>query len=189
LSSFVTFSGEQSWLSNFWYQTIEYEGILYPSTEHAYQASKTLDMNVRQEMANMGNASSVMRYGRTLPVRPDWEDVKIKIMYDVNVKKFENYELRKKLLATGNQDLVEGNTWGDTFWGVCGGVGENNLGKILMRIREEIKCGDLKNPIDELMWQTELLFFSYANNEQYSEKSRTLIKLMWQDICNIQEKF
>ena len=51
----------------------------------------------------------------------------------------QNPELGNKLLETGNQELVEGNTWGDIFWGVCNGKGQNWLGKILMMVRDEIR--------------------------------------------------
>ena len=61
-------------------------------------------------------------------------------MEDICRAKFtQNEELKKKLIDTGDATLIEGNTWNDTFWGVCNGVGENNLGKILMKIREELK--------------------------------------------------
>ena len=132
-----SFSGEYRWLSNFWYCTIEYEGILYPSTEHAYQAAKTLDQVERQKMASMGTARESKKYGSNLEIRPDWNEVKVSVMLDVVRKKFENLALRIKLLETGNAELIEGNTWNDTFWGVCNGVGENNLGKVLMQVREE----------------------------------------------------
>ena len=53
--------------------------------------------------------------------------------------KFEIPELREALLNTDNAKLIEGNWWGDKFWGICNGVGENNLGKLLMEVRDEIR--------------------------------------------------
>ena len=70
----------------------------------------------------------------------DWEEVKDQIMYEICLAKFtQNEELKEKLLATGNEELVEGNTWHDTYWGVCNRRGKNKLGKILMRVRSELK--------------------------------------------------
>ena len=77
------------------------------------------------------------RMGRQVTLRKDWEDVKISVMEKGLRMKFAIPELRDKLLATGEEELVEGNWWGDTCWGVCKGVGANNLGKLLMKIREE----------------------------------------------------
>ena len=81
--------------------------------------------------------------GKTLDMRPDWDDVRLNIMYDIVLAKFaQNPHLAEKLLATGDAELEEGNTWNDRFWGVCppgSGDGENHLGKTLMRIRAEFK--------------------------------------------------
>ena len=79
------------------------------------------------------------RLGRRIELRPDWEEVKIEIMRQVLKSKFtHNPELREKLIATGNTELIEGNNWNDRFWGVCRGVGKNHLGKLLMEIRAEL---------------------------------------------------
>ena len=73
-------------------------------------------------------------------LRGDWEEVKDNIMYEICKAKFtQNEDLKEKLLATGNDILEEGNTWGDRVWGTVNGVGENRLGKILMRVREELR--------------------------------------------------
>ena len=87
-----------------------------------------------------GNAKSI---GRHLELRPYWDNIKIAIMTDLVAKKFAIRELQIKLLDTGNEELVEKNWWNDVFWGVCNGIGENNLGKILMNIRENIRKGNL----------------------------------------------
>lgn len=61
-------------------------------------------------------------------------------MYEIVKAKFlQNKEIKEKLLLTGNEELIEGNTWGDRIWGTVNGVGENRLGKILMQVREELK--------------------------------------------------
>jgi ribA/ribD-fused uncharacterized protein len=73
-------------------------------------------------------------------MRPDWEQVKILIMTSLVRDKFTRHQdLKEQLLATGDAELIEGNWWGDTFWGVCKGKGENHLGKVLMKVREELK--------------------------------------------------
>jgi ribA/ribD-fused uncharacterized protein len=73
-------------------------------------------------------------------LRSDWTEIRLEIMEKIVRAKFwQNPHLARKLVATGDQKLVEGNRWNDTFWGVCRGVGENHLGKILMRVREELR--------------------------------------------------
>lgn len=137
------FTGDYEFLSNFYNlpKDIEYEGQKYSSTEHAFQAAKTLSHKDRKPFTISGgiNAGTAKRMGRKISLRSDWEKVKISIMRDVLRLKFAIPELRTKLLATGNHSLVEGNTWGDRIWGVCKGKGQNLLGKLLMEIREEIR--------------------------------------------------
>lgn len=130
-----SFKDEYRFLSNFFPAQVTYEGLLYPSTEHAYQAAKTLDLNMREEIRKAPTAGKAKRLGKDVKIRADWLEVRVGIMTDLLKQKFEHPELNEKLQATGNQDLVEGNTWGDVFWGVCKGSGENMLGKLLMQIR------------------------------------------------------
>ena len=136
----ASFSGEYRFLSNFWIAPVEYEGIVYPSSEHAYQAAKTLNKDLRGAFAEITSPAEVKRLGQTIAMRHDWDDVKINVMRDIVTAKFEqNPELMKMLMATKGHDLIEGNTWGDTFWGECPiGKGRNELGKILMSIRDDI---------------------------------------------------
>jgi ribA/ribD-fused uncharacterized protein len=137
------FFNEYRFLSNFHFCKIPYEGIVYPSSEHAYQAAKTLDPTKRQELADEPLLARVRELGNALDLRKDWEDVKVKVMKEICTIKFSQEPLRTMLLNTGNAELVEDNWWGDKFWGVCGGVGENNLGKILMDIRTKIRWIDM----------------------------------------------
>jgi N-glycosidase YbiA len=130
-----SFSGEYRFLSNFYPSPVEYEGVTYASVEHAYQAAKTLDPSERACFAENITAGLAKRLGRSVSIRPDWEEIKIDVMYDLVGKKFQNQDLKTRLLETGSRELVEGNYWGDTFWGVCRGVGKNHLGKILMMVR------------------------------------------------------
>ena len=88
------------------------------------------------------DAKTAKRMGRRVELRVDWETVKERIMYEICLAKFTQHsELAQKLLKTGTKYLVEGNYWGDTEWGVCNGKGKNKLGKILMRVREELRGG------------------------------------------------
>ena len=80
------------------------------------------------------------RAGRNVKLRPDWDQVKLSIMENLVRQKFtNNLILKKRLLDTGSQEIQEGNAWNDTFWGVCRGQGQNNLGKIIMKIRDELR--------------------------------------------------
>lgn len=134
------FRGPYRFLSNFHLAPIEFEGRVYPSTEHAYQAAKVPDD--RRELFLSGSCRDAKRLGRTVPLRHDWEEVKDGVMLTICRYKFSRHPaLRAALLATGDHELVEGNTWGDTYWGVCNGVGKNRLGQILTQIRAELRHG------------------------------------------------
>lgn len=134
-----SFKGKYFFLSNFYESPVIYEGITYLNNEAAFQAQKTLT-NKERLAFTMLNPSQAKKLGRSVSLRPDWEDIKIDIMYNICKAKFtQNETLKTKLLKTGDATLIEGNTWGDKIWGQVNGVGENNLGKILMRIREELK--------------------------------------------------
>lgn len=110
----------------------------YPTTEHAFQAAKTLDEKEREKIRVAKTPGQAKRLGQKVTLRKDWESIKIKIMLNLNRQKFDRADLGDRLVDTGQAELIEGNTWGDTFWGVCKGVGKNHLGKILMEVREEL---------------------------------------------------
>ena len=133
------FDKEWAFLSNFYQSEIEFEDITYPTNEHFFQAMKTLDIDERRAIANCRTPSQAKRMGRRVALRPDWEDVKESVMLEGLYLKFADEQLADWLLETGDEELVEGNTWLDTTWGVCNGVGENKLGKLLMRVRQMIK--------------------------------------------------
>lgn len=133
-----SFRGDFGFLSNFHEATIYVEGERYKSVEHAYQAYKTLDAESRKLVREAKTPGQAKKLGQAVALRADWNDVKVDLMRQFVKKKFENPFLRPLLGATGEAILIEGNTWNDTFWGVCRGVGENWLGKILMEVREEI---------------------------------------------------
>lgn len=138
MSAITSFRGDNRFLSNFWPADVVFEGREYPSVENAYQASKTLDLSVRRQFEDCyaGDAKSK---GKNIKVREDWDEVRYDIMYDLVKQKFEIPELRQKLLATGDAELIEGNNWGDKTWGCVNvegdWVGDNLLGKILMDVR------------------------------------------------------
>lgn len=134
----VSFSGEHRFLSNFYPVNVKYEGKTYRSVEHAYQAAKTEDEGARKKIREAQTAGEAKRLGRRVKMSDDFEYHKVSVMKELLLQKFKYPELKAKLLATGNSGLIEGNTWGDTFWGVCAGVGENHLGKLLMEVRAEL---------------------------------------------------
>lgn len=137
-----SFQGTYRFLSNFWPASVEFEGMKYPSVEHAYQAAKTFDIILRDKIRHTPSPGATKRLAHTFELRPDWEDIKLMVMLDLLRQKFQHLALQELLLDTENQELVEGNTWGDTFWGVCGERGGyNHLGNLLMQVRKEIQRG------------------------------------------------
>lgn len=131
------FNGQYRFLSNFYPCTITYNGVVYRSVEAAYQAQK--NPKYATQFAKM-DAIEAKRAGSRMKLRPDWDDVKLSIMNELIVIKFtSNKSLCQKLLGTANLILEETNYWNDTYWGVCNGVGENHLGKILMKVREQLR--------------------------------------------------
>lgn len=138
LPAIDSFRGEYGWLSNFFTTYIDYDGFTYKNAEAAFQAQKTLDPIVRTSFTRMSGAEA-KRQGRRVDLRPDWDQVKDRIMLEIVAAKFDqNRELAEKLIATGSRDIVEGNDWNDTYWGVCRGRGQNKLGRILMAVREKL---------------------------------------------------
>lgn len=138
------FRDDNFFLSNFYPCTVVYGGYTFQNTEAAFQASKCPER--MSEFCDL-NPSEAKRLGRRVKLRPDWEEVKDGIMLSICYAKFrQNPELHKRLLETGNAELVEGNDWGDTVWGVCNGVGENRLGKILMSVRRLLESDPIRCP-------------------------------------------
>lgn len=140
------FDKEYAWLSNFYESDIvDGNGIIYPTVEHYFQALKTTDPVARYDIALAPTPGKAKRKGRQVNLRPDWEQIKEQVMYNAIIQKFSNKALREKLLATEDEYLEEGNLWHDNEWGNCicercvNIPGKNKLGKILMRVREEIR--------------------------------------------------
>jgi ribA/ribD-fused uncharacterized protein len=135
------FKGKYRFLSNFYENPILYDELWYKNAESAFQSHKIRGWVSRRMLFEHLTALEAKKLGRKVTLRRDWERVKDTIMYEVVLAKFQINHLRTMLLETGDEELVEGNTWGDTYWGVCRGKGKNKLGHILMRVREEIREG------------------------------------------------
>ncbi len=132
------FDGENEFLSNFFFAKVVWEDIEFPTSEHAFQADKTLNMEERRAIAALSTPGKAKRAGKRVKLRPDWDKIRVDRMLAIVEAKFkQNPELMERLIATGDAELIEGNTWNDTFWGVCRGKGRNILGKILMIVRDE----------------------------------------------------
>jgi ribA/ribD-fused uncharacterized protein len=138
------FKGEFATFSNFWPCSVEFEGAVYCSVEHAYQAAKSLDPEVREKIRSARMANEAKKLGGRVKLRFDWEEAKLGIMEQLLRQKFSQREFAELLFDTETRELVEGNYWHDNFWGQCScskhvGQGQNWLGKILMKIRGEAR--------------------------------------------------
>ena len=130
------FRGDLWFLSNFFPAPVVLDGVTYATVEAAYQAAKTLHRPSREVVRRAAIPGQAKRLGHTLILRPDWEAVKLQVMEALLRQKFADPKLRARLAAIEGE-IVEENTWGDVWWGRCRGRGENHLGRLLMRIRDE----------------------------------------------------
>lgn len=139
MEKIISFKGKYAFLSNFYPCTVEYEGMTYPSAEHAFQAAKTLDIEVRKGFQVCPTPSEAKWCGRRVKLRPDWEETKIDVMATIVRDKFTrniaHVNLRELLIGTGDAYIENGNNYRDKFWGTVAGEGRNELGKILMSVR------------------------------------------------------
>lgn len=134
------FRGEFFFLSNFYPITLKVDGKIYHSSEHYYQACKALNVDEHEMIRNTETPAATKKVARKITsFDPNWDTNRLDVMRKVLEVKFSIPELREALLATDGFELIEGNWWGDDFWGVCDGQGENHLGKMLMEIREKYK--------------------------------------------------
>ena len=140
------FKGEYRWLSNFWEAPIHLNGMTYPTTEHFYQSSKTLDVQEKDAILTSQKPREAKFLGADATIRDDWDDLKLGIMLQANLLKYTQHDsLGNLLMDTGDETLVEFNRWHDNFWGVCtcdtcdSKLGENNLGLTLMLIRASLR--------------------------------------------------
>jgi len=127
--------------SNFYPCTVVYCSTIFLSSEHAYVWAKTTDQEEKLQVISTPAPGKVKRLGKKLKhLRPDWNCNKLRIMFDVVYAKFsQNKDLAAILEASGDYEITEFAPWGDNFWGVVDGVGENNLGKILMAVRSALR--------------------------------------------------
>ena len=135
----TSFTDSHYFLSNFYSCPVLFEGATYPSAEHAYQAAKIANPDHRLAILNARSPGVAKRMGQDVTLRPSWDAMRISVMRTILAAKFNDSGLRARLLATGSAELVEGNNWNDTFWGVCRGKGSNHLGRLLMELRENLR--------------------------------------------------
>jgi ribA/ribD-fused uncharacterized protein len=132
------FTDANAFLSNFFPCDVVFEGEIYPSVEHAFQAAKSLDDHTRWLIREARSPGQAKRMGRRVELRDDWEEIKLGVMATLLDSKFSDPSLSQRLMDTQDAFLIEGNEWGDTFWGVSYGDGSNHLGKLLMELRQEL---------------------------------------------------
>src|SRR5574343_192654 len=141
-----SFSGEHAFLSNFACVRVVMDEVTYPSVDLAYQAAKTDNLAARMRIRAARSAARAKALGNAVKLRENWNSVKLEVMLDLVRQKFTHKVFREQLLTTGNQPLVEGNHWGDTFWGVCRGKDKNTIvfpkSKISMQAGYFLRNGD-----------------------------------------------
>lgn len=147
ITYFDDFDGPNQYrfLSNFYMKPVRFEGVVYPSTEHAFQAAKSLVDRERHLIKRQSTAGKAKRIGQQVTLDPMWETRKILVMHTLLKRKFQyGSELAAWLVDTGDAMLIEGNTWHDQFWGDCecpkhkAQAGENWLGRLLMLVRRDL---------------------------------------------------
>jgi ribA/ribD-fused uncharacterized protein len=140
------FEGEYRYLSNFAPIGLRYDGTNFSTSEHAYQAAKARNQSdLYNGIAASSDPDEAKRLGRQASLPDDWETEKRYVMLEIVTAKFsQNPEYREQLLETGDQTLVELNSWGDTYWGadINSGEGRNMLGRVLMGVRSSLRFDD-----------------------------------------------
>lgn len=136
-TAITSFRDDYYFLSNMYPVTITFNGYTFSCVESAYQGFKVMQPDYFQSM----NGYQAKRANRSYLMRDDWETLKNPVMYSLLIEKFKQPELRKLLIATGDREIIEGNNWGDIYWGMSAGVGVNTLGRMLMQLRDEINTG------------------------------------------------
>lgn len=139
-----SFTGHYRFLSNFYpVDVLANDGYVYPSVEHAYQAAKTTDDDFKLSILAVRQPGEAKSMGRVVLLRPDWESIKLAVMHSLLTEKFSEPEMRRRLLATEDALLIEGNNWGDNFWGADNSYlfvdKQNWLGRLLMLIRSQLQ--------------------------------------------------
>lgn len=146
------FQREYRWLSNFYPAVVLYKGVQYSSVEHAYMSAKSdsnffafaskKELNWKEFCQDSSNSpATIKRMSRKITLVDNWDDIKLQVMEECLRSKFSQDPFKIMLLETGDQHLQEGNWWSDVYWGVNlkTNKGENNLGKLIMKIRTDLK--------------------------------------------------
>lgn len=133
----ANFTGTYSFLSNFHPHPMVVGGVEYPTLEHAFQAAKTDDIEDKRRIAALKTPGAAKKAGKKVRLVDNWNETRVGVMEGLLRHKFQDPEMKERLAGTAPEELVEGNTWRDTFWGQCPvGKGHNHLGKLLMKIRD-----------------------------------------------------
>lgn len=136
------FVDEHCFLSNFYFFDVKYEGVVYPTAEHAFQAAKCVNPKDRDKILKTKTPAAAKSLGRRIRMKLNWNSERLAAMERILKMKFSDPELRLRLKNTSGEELIEGNYWHDQFWGTCICLkhknikGENMLGKLLMKIRD-----------------------------------------------------
>lgn len=136
-----SFRGEYGFLSNFSPHPVFYNGVTYPTAEHAFQAAKAATKEEHDLVVAAPTPAEAKRRGQKVELKPGWDMLKYSTMLEIVAFKFyQNKDILERLLKTGDAELIEGNWWGDTVWGMVkdaqgNWVGDNTLGKVLMQVR------------------------------------------------------
>lgn len=156
------FRNDNFFMSNMYPCKIKLGSVVYECAEAAFQAVKLADKSQRKMFAGL-DGKHAKELGHKVKLRPDWENIKIDVMrWIVNEKFKQNPDIRMRLYRYAHDtELIEGNTWGDTFWGVCNGVGQNWLGRILMEYAEKTppeletmeKIDDVPDAVAHFKWR------------------------------------
>lgn len=142
MSVINSFAGAHAFLSNFFPSYLTIDNLIYSSVEHAYQAFKMASPEHHERVRKAGTPGKAKILGSKFPKQADWDERKESIMLWLLRVKFNEPSMKRRLLATGDAELVEGNTWNDRYWGVCKGKGQNRLGILLMQVRDELRSAD-----------------------------------------------
>lgn len=146
VDNMLWFSGKEDFLSNFYPCPVTYNGWTFKTAEAAFQAQKEPTEEHLKKLSELETGNQAKAYGgkkaKKMKPRPDWDEVRFGIMEEIVRAKFtQNPELAQKLIETGNLELQERrNVFVDKTWGMNSkGEGQNKLGIILMKLREELK--------------------------------------------------
>ena len=167
------FHGKYFFLSNFSESAVVLDGVLYPTVEHAFQAAKMVNESDRLAISNAKTPGEAKRIGRRGLMRTDWEEIKVDVMRQCLMRKFLlNPLLRQKLQDTGDEELIEGNTWHDNYWGDCScskcanKSGLNHLGRLLMEIRDNDRAGKYSFSVIENKNDVVHVFETFSSPEE-----------------------